>query len=60
MSKQCLWSGVEMTFAIRCLLDVEFRLSADRHQISLSDQCLWSDVEMTFAIKHLLDVEFRL
>ena len=49
-----------MTFVIRCLLYVEFRLSTNRHQISISYQCLWSDVEMTFAIKYLLDVEFRL
>ena len=60
MSTQCLWSDVETTFVIEQLLDVEFRLGTDIHQISMFKQCLWSDVEMTFVIRCLLDVEFRL
>ena len=60
MSKKCLWSDVEMTFVIRCLLDVEFRLRTEIDQISMFKKCLWSDVEMTFVIRCLLDVEFRL
>ena len=50
MSKKCLWPDDEVTFATRCLLDVEFRLLTDICQMSMSKQYLWSNVEMTFVI----------
>ena len=60
MFKKCLWSDLEMIFVTRCLLDVEFRLLTDIHQMSMSKQYLWSNVEMTFAIRCSLDVKFKL
>ena len=60
VSKKCLWPDVEMTFAIRYLLDVEFRFSTDIHPILMSKKCMWSDAKITFVIRCPLDVELRL
>ena len=57
MSKKCLWSDVEMTFVIRCLLDVEFRLWTDIHVHPI---CLKNDYGLMLKWHLWLDVYWML